>query len=132
MIATTRFPHVLAARYSREADADEWRGRLEVHGLDLRDLRGVETFCAFIAERHEALDVLVNNACQTVRRFVFRRPFASLPVAEPPRRWRAGEIYTTPTPSTRHHSISTQAGTVLCHARRGRAAHEPDGRHGYS
>ena len=62
----------------READADEWRGRWEVHGLDLRDLRGVETFCAFIAERHEALDVLVNNACQTVRRFVFRRPFASL------------------------------------------------------
>ena len=47
-----------------------------MHGLDLRDLRGVETFCAFIAERHEALDVLVNNACQTVRRFVFRRPFA--------------------------------------------------------
>ena len=69
MIATTRFPHDLAARYGREADADEWRGRLEVHGLDLRDLRGVETFCAFIAERHEALDVLVNNACQTVRRF---------------------------------------------------------------
>ena len=61
-------------RAGREADADEWRSRLEVHGLDLRDLRGVETFCAFIAERHEALDVLVNNACQTVRRFVFRRP----------------------------------------------------------
>ena len=57
-------------RAGREADADEWRGRLEVHGLDLRDL-GVETFCAFIAERHEALDILVNNACQTVRRFVF-------------------------------------------------------------
>ena len=56
-------------RAGREADADEWRGRLEVHGLDLRDLRGVETFCAFIAERHEALDILVNNACQTVRRF---------------------------------------------------------------
>ena len=56
-------------RAGREADADEWRGRLEVHGLDLRDLRGVETFCAFIAERHEALDVLVNNACQTVRRY---------------------------------------------------------------
>ena len=89
VIATTRFPHDLAARYGmfaaslmfststpstrhhagREADADEWRSRLEVHGLDLRDLRGVETFCAFIAERHEALDVLVNNACQTVRRY---------------------------------------------------------------
>ena len=49
-------------RAGREADADEWRGRLEVHGLDLRDLRGVETFCAFIADRHEALDILVNNA----------------------------------------------------------------------
>ena len=30
--------------------------------MDLRDLRGVETFCAFIADRHEALDILVNNA----------------------------------------------------------------------
>ena len=62
-------PSNARVRAGREADADEWRGRLEVHGLDLRDLRGVETFCAFIAERHEALDVLVNNACQTVRRY---------------------------------------------------------------
>ena len=60
--------------------------------------RGVETFCAFIAERHEALDVLVNNACQTVRRFVFRHPSSTLVYIMPielrvtPRwvRWRGG------------------------------------------
>ena len=115
LIATTRFPHDLAARYNREADADEWRGRLEVHGLDLRDLRGVETFCAFIAERHEALDVLVNNACQTVRRFVFRRPFASLrrllDGVAVSRRWRAGESYTTATLSTRSVPAGRRATT---------------------
>ena len=73
LIATTRFPD-LAARYvfaggrpGREADADEWRGRLEVHGLDLRDLRGVETFCAFIAERHRPW-TSQNNACPGRRR----------------------------------------------------------------
>ena len=68
LIATTRFPHDLAQRYSKEKDAEDWKGRLEVHGLDLRDLRGVDAFCAFLKERHDSLDILVNNACQTVRR----------------------------------------------------------------
>ena len=44
VIATTRFPLDAALRYSREPDFEEWRDRLEVHGLDLRHAPSVEMF----------------------------------------------------------------------------------------
>jgi NAD(P)-dependent dehydrogenase (short-subunit alcohol dehydrogenase family) len=68
VIATTRFPRDAAARYAREADFGEWKDRLEVHGLDLRHAPSVEIFARYVTHTHERLDVLVNNACQTVRR----------------------------------------------------------------
>jgi hypothetical protein len=39
-----------------------------VYGLDLRDLAGLEAFCALLLREYPRLDVLINNACQTVRR----------------------------------------------------------------
>jgi NAD(P)-dependent dehydrogenase (short-subunit alcohol dehydrogenase family) len=39
-----------------------------VYGLDLRHTPSVEAFCHHVADRYERLDVIVNNACQTVRR----------------------------------------------------------------
>jgi NAD(P)-dependent dehydrogenase (short-subunit alcohol dehydrogenase family) len=68
VIATTRFPHDAALRYSREADFPAWRDRLHVHGLDLRHSPSVEIFARFVEHSFERLDILVNNACQTVRR----------------------------------------------------------------
>ncbi|CEL92767.1 unnamed protein product [Vitrella brassicaformis CCMP3155] len=68
VIVTTRFPHDAARRYSAESDACEWQGRLHIYGLDLRQLPHVDAFCEFIKLRHTRLDVLINNACQTVRR----------------------------------------------------------------
>lgn len=68
VIATTRFPHDAAARYSREPDFAEWSDRLHVHGLDLRHAPSVETFARYVEHTAGRLDVLVNNACQTVRR----------------------------------------------------------------
>jgi NAD(P)-dependent dehydrogenase (short-subunit alcohol dehydrogenase family) len=68
VVATTRFPHDAAARYAREPDFDDWRDRLHVHGLDLRHSPSVEIFARYLEHSFERLDVLVNNACQTVRR----------------------------------------------------------------
>jgi len=68
VIATTRFPHDAALRYSREPDFAEWKDRLHVHGLDLRHSPSVEIFARYVEHTFERLDVLVNNACQTVRR----------------------------------------------------------------
>ena len=68
VVATTRFPHDAARRFAGEVDFGVWKDRLEVHGLDLRHAPSVEIFAAWMAGRLDRLDVLVNNAAQTVRR----------------------------------------------------------------
>jgi NAD(P)-dependent dehydrogenase (short-subunit alcohol dehydrogenase family) len=68
VIATTRFPHDAAQRYARESDFGEWKDRLQVHGLDLRHSPSVEIFTRYLERSLGRLDILINNACQTVRR----------------------------------------------------------------
>jgi NAD(P)-dependent dehydrogenase (short-subunit alcohol dehydrogenase family) len=68
VIATTRFPHDSALRYSKEKDFAVWKDRLQIHGLDLRHSPSVELFTRYLNESLPRLDILINNACQTVRR----------------------------------------------------------------
>ena len=68
VIATTRFPVDSASRYAKEEDFNEWGHRLKIHGLDLRHIPSVEIFCNYIEQKYDRLDVLINNAAQTVRR----------------------------------------------------------------
>lgn len=68
VIATTRFPLDSALRYSREKDFPLWKDRLHIYGLDLRHTPSVEMFCRYIEQRYHRLDILINNAAQTVRR----------------------------------------------------------------
>ncbi|MEB2784650.1 SDR family oxidoreductase [Algoriphagus persicinus] len=68
VIATTRFPVDSALRYAKEPDFSEWGDRLHIHGLDLRHIPSVEIFCNYIEQQYDHLDVLINNAAQTVRR----------------------------------------------------------------
>ncbi len=68
VIATTRFPVDSAIRFSKEADFKQWAHRLEIYGLDLRHTPSVELFCRYLAKNLDRLDLLINNAAQTVRR----------------------------------------------------------------
>jgi hypothetical protein len=68
LIVATRFPRDAAARYAAEPDFAQWGDRLEVFGLDLRHTPSVEAFAAHIGATRDRLDLIVNNACQTVRR----------------------------------------------------------------
>lgn len=68
VIVTTRFPKDAARRYAAEEDFAEWGGRLEIHGIDLRDPLRVESLCNTLLRTHTRLDFIINNACQTVRR----------------------------------------------------------------
>jgi len=68
VLATTRFPQDAQKRYAAEPDSDQWLGRLQIIGADFRFLAGVEAMCAELCNREVCLDVIVNNACQTVRR----------------------------------------------------------------
>ena len=68
VVATTRFPADSALRYSKENDFNEWGNRLHIYGLDLRHTPSVEIFCNHIEQTYNRLDILINNAAQTVRR----------------------------------------------------------------
>ncbi len=68
VIATTRFPIDSALRYSKESDFANWKDRLHIYGLDLRHTPSVELFCDYIESKYDRLDLLINNAAQTVRR----------------------------------------------------------------
>jgi NAD(P)-dependent dehydrogenase (short-subunit alcohol dehydrogenase family) len=68
VVATTRFPVDAALRYSREEGYSVWGDRLHIHGLDLRHLPSVELFTRYLEQRHGRLDILINNAAQTVKR----------------------------------------------------------------
>ena len=68
VIATTRFPADSAIRYAKEKDYSDWSHRLHIYGLDLRHIPSVELFASYVEQKYERLDILINNAAQTVRR----------------------------------------------------------------
>jgi len=68
VVATSRFPYDTAQRYAKVSDFADFSARLHVYGLDFRDLRSVELFAAHLLDSFGHVDVLVNNACQTIRR----------------------------------------------------------------
>jgi NAD(P)-dependent dehydrogenase (short-subunit alcohol dehydrogenase family) len=68
VIVTTRFPYDCAHRFSLEADFEQWRDRLQIHGLDLRNISAVEAFVNHLRQTEPALDILINNAAQTIKR----------------------------------------------------------------
>ncbi|MBD2758387.1 SDR family NAD(P)-dependent oxidoreductase [Yimella sp. cx-573] len=64
---TTRFPRDAVRRFRAMPDADDWIERLTVVGIDLRDPSHVAALADEVAAGG-ALDILINNAAQTVRR----------------------------------------------------------------
>ncbi|HEU4849319.1 MAG TPA: SDR family NAD(P)-dependent oxidoreductase [Terrimesophilobacter sp.] len=73
---TTRFPRDAVRRFSSLPDAADWLHRLRVVGIDLRDPAQVLGLADSVAEAGP-LDILINNAAQTVR----RSPGAYAPLA---------------------------------------------------
>nr|WP_205677983.1 SDR family NAD(P)-dependent oxidoreductase [Arthrobacter silviterrae] len=64
---TTRFPKDAARRYAAMEDSAEWLHRLRIVGIDLRDPSQVMALTDSLAEAGP-LDIIINNAAQTVRR----------------------------------------------------------------
>ncbi|MGJ9414293.1 SDR family NAD(P)-dependent oxidoreductase [Aeromicrobium sp. CF4.19] len=64
---TTRFPRDAVRRFASIDDSADWMHRLRVVGIDLRDPAQVVALADDVAAQG-SLDVLVNNAAQTVRR----------------------------------------------------------------
>ncbi len=64
---TTRFPRDAVRRFAAMPDANDWIHRLRVVGIDLRDPAQVIALADSVTEQGP-LDILINNAAQTVRR----------------------------------------------------------------
>jgi NAD(P)-dependent dehydrogenase (short-subunit alcohol dehydrogenase family) len=64
---TTRFPKDAVRRFAAMEDSAEWLHRLKVVGIDLRDPTQVISLTDDVAA-DGPLDIIINNACQTVRR----------------------------------------------------------------
>lgn len=68
VIVTTRFPRDAARRFAALPDAADWVGRLHVYGVDFLDLAAVAGLLDMLNRQFDHLDILVNNAAQTIRR----------------------------------------------------------------
>jgi len=64
---TTRFPGIALSQLQKEKDYDQWKDNLRVYGLDLRNLKAVKEFIYHYKNQNECLDILVNNAAQTIK-----------------------------------------------------------------
>ncbi len=74
---TTRFPQDAARRFAAMEDSADWLHRLEIVGIDLRDPAQVMALTDSLNEAGP-LDIIINNAAQTVR----RSPGAYQPLVE--------------------------------------------------
>lgn len=64
---TTRFPNDAIRRFKAQPDSADWIHRLKIVGIDLRDPAQVVALADSVAAEGP-LDILINNAAQTVRR----------------------------------------------------------------
>jgi NAD(P)-dependent dehydrogenase (short-subunit alcohol dehydrogenase family) len=64
---TTRFPNDAVRRFTAMPDSAEWLHRLKIVGIDLRDPAQVIALADSVSA-DGPLDILINNAAQTVRR----------------------------------------------------------------
>lgn len=67
VIGTSRFPALALEQYKNEADFDVWKNRLKIYGLDLRMLKEIEKFVRYVGRKFKQLDMLINNAAQTIK-----------------------------------------------------------------
>ncbi|KAM3129552.1 hypothetical protein pb186bvf_018376 [Paramecium bursaria] len=68
VIATTRFPIDAANRFQQEKDYNDWSDRLQIYQLDLQYVQNIYQFCNQLKQKYDKLDILINNAAQTIRR----------------------------------------------------------------
>jgi NAD(P)-dependent dehydrogenase (short-subunit alcohol dehydrogenase family) len=68
VIMITRFPRDAAQRYAQEADFETWQNNLKIYGLDLRNIPQVEFFLNHLINSEPYLDIIINNAAQTIKR----------------------------------------------------------------
>lgn len=68
VIATTRFTKDAFLRFSHESDFETFRERLKIEYLELGSFQSINQFVTKIKKNYTKIDLLINNAAQTLRR----------------------------------------------------------------
>lgn len=69
VIAVTRFPYDAIKRYSAEPDFVDFRDRLHICGFDLKRADRMDELISYVKDIFpKGLDILINNAAQTIRK----------------------------------------------------------------
>jgi NAD(P)-dependent dehydrogenase (short-subunit alcohol dehydrogenase family) len=115
---TTRFPEDAVRRFAAMDDSADWIDRLRIVGIDLRDPGQVIALADEVAAQGP-LDILINNAAQTVRRspaayaHLAAAAHAPLPSGPLPEVLTLGRTETEAGLSNGHWSPTPQALTAL-------------------
>ncbi|WP_058042703.1 SDR family NAD(P)-dependent oxidoreductase [Streptomyces roseifaciens] len=121
---TTRFPNDAIRRFKAMEDSADWLHRLKVVGIDLRDPAQVVALADSVSAEGP-LDILINNAAQTVRRTpaAYRElisaeaaplPAGELPASEVFGAFGSGAQAALPAPAgSKHDELTPQALTEL-------------------
>lgn len=67
IIVTSRFPALTLDQLKQEQDYKNWKNRVTVYGLDLRNIYAVDEFVKFVKQHFSSLDIIINNAAQTIK-----------------------------------------------------------------
>ena len=68
VIITTRFPKDSLFKYQQDPDYEKWKNNLIIYPIDFRIFESTIKFINYIKENYTHIDILINNAAQTLRR----------------------------------------------------------------
>ena len=70
VLVTSRFPKDTLLNYKKNPDYEIWKNNLTIYPIDFRIFESTVKFIKFIKENFTHIDILINNAAQTIRRTV--------------------------------------------------------------
>ena len=68
VIVTTRFPKDALLKFKEDENYNEWKNNLIIYPIDFRFIKSTITFVNYVLNTFPHLDILINNAAQTIRR----------------------------------------------------------------
>ena len=68
VLITSRFPKDTLLKYEKDPNYNEWKDNLLIYPIDFRLFESTVKFVNFINENFPHIDILINNAAQTIRR----------------------------------------------------------------
>ena len=68
VIITSRFPKDTLLKFQKEKDYEQWKNNLLIYPIDFRIFESTVKFVKFLTENFPHIDILINNAAQTIRR----------------------------------------------------------------